>query len=151
MSTQTQHIRLALVLTGGVSLAVWMGGVVAEIERAVRRRDTYGVLCDLVDTELEVDIIGGSSAGGINGALLGLALARGSDTSSIREVWLHAAALRELLREPSRQPVPSLLKGNEYFQPQLRAVFDSLYASGDMPTETPLEVLLTGTLLDGAQ
>lgn len=149
MTPSTQRIRLALVLTGGVSLAVWMGGVVAEIERAVQRRDGYGVLCDLVGTDLQVDIIGGSSAGGINGALLGLALARGSDTSSIRDVWLRAAELRELLREPSREPVPSLLKGNEYFQPQLRAVFDSLYRTGDLPTETPLEVLLTGTLLDG--
>jgi predicted acylesterase/phospholipase RssA len=145
----TQCVRLALVLTGGVSLAVWMGGVVAEIERAVQRSDGYGVLCDLVETELQVDIIGGSSAGGINGALLGLALARGSDTSSIREVWLRAAALRELLREPSRRPVPSLLKGNEYFQPQLREVFASLYAGDGSPTGTPLEVLLTGTLLDG--
>ena len=29
-------VRLAVVMTGGVSLAVWIGGVVAEIYRAVR-------------------------------------------------------------------------------------------------------------------
>ena len=150
MAAPTQHLRLALVLTGGVSLAVWMGGVVAEIERAVERRAGYGALCELTGTEIDVDIIGGSSAGGINGALLGLALARGSDTSSIRDVWLHAAALRDLLRDPGQQqPLPSLLRGNEYFQPQLRTVFASLYGDGVQPTDTPLEILLTGTLLDG--
>lgn len=148
-----QRLTMALVLTGGVSLAVWMGGVVAEIERAVEGRDVYGRLQELTRTTLAVDIVGGSSAGGINGAMLGLALARGSDTSVVRDVWVRAAALGELLREPSAQnPVASLLRGDDYFLPQLRAVFDTLYSGGrPLGPATPLEVLLTGTLLDGMQ
>lgn len=149
---QAQHVRMALVLTGGVSLAVWMGGVVAEIERAVQGRDLFGRLCELTDTTLSVDVVGGSSAGGINGAMLGLALARGSDTSTVRDVWVRAAALGELLRDPLvERPIASLLRGNEYFLPQLRAVFDTLYRHGQQQAGTPLEVLLTGTLLDGMQ
>ena len=38
-------VRLAVVMTGGVSLAVWIGGVVAEIYRAVRGAGIYGALC----------------------------------------------------------------------------------------------------------
>jgi hypothetical protein len=36
MSEQEQEIRLALVLNGGLSLAVWMGGVAHEIDLARR-------------------------------------------------------------------------------------------------------------------
>jgi len=32
-----EEIRLAVVLNGGVSLAVWMGGVVQELDRLPRR------------------------------------------------------------------------------------------------------------------
>jgi hypothetical protein len=39
-----QEIRLALVMTGGVSLAVWMGGVAGEIYRATHFDDLYGEL-----------------------------------------------------------------------------------------------------------
>jgi len=33
---RTDELRLALVLNGGVSLAVWMGGVAFELNRLVR-------------------------------------------------------------------------------------------------------------------
>lgn len=151
-SVPAQQIRMALVLTGGVSLAVWMGGVVAEIERAVEGRGMYGALCALTKTTITVDVVGGSSAGGINGAMLGLALARGSDTATVRDVWVRAAALGELLRDPASElSVASLLRGDGYFLPQLRAVFERLYRDGHQPADAPLEVLLTGTLLDGVQ
>ena len=39
-----EELRLALIMTGGVSLAVWMGGVVTEINRLLRGESVYGEL-----------------------------------------------------------------------------------------------------------
>ena len=73
-------MRLALVLNGGVSLAVWMGGVTAEIDRM--RRAAYPALMhgggdpvlkrwehllERLRVRLIVDVIAGASAGGLNG------------------------------------------------------------------------------------
>jgi hypothetical protein len=38
---EERELRMALVMTGGVSLAVWMGGVSAEIYRAVKQDGPY--------------------------------------------------------------------------------------------------------------
>jgi predicted acylesterase/phospholipase RssA len=70
---EERELRMALVMTGGVSLAVWMGGVSAEIYRAVKQDGPYEDLCAFTATRVAVDIISGSSAGGLNGALLGAA------------------------------------------------------------------------------
>ena len=47
---RTDELRLALVLNGGVSLAVWMGGVAFELNRLVRETQALfiGVLLMLV-------------------------------------------------------------------------------------------------------
>ena len=63
-NTARREIRLALVLNGGVSLAIWIGGVVAEIDRARRAGlgppakadeivDVYRELLDLTPYRLE--------------------------------------------------------------------------------------------------
>src|SRR5262245_15051597 len=75
------ELRLALVMNGGISLAVWMGGVTNEFDRA--RCDgllkdppgLYAQLLDLFQSTLRIDVIAGTSAGGLNGALLGAAVA----------------------------------------------------------------------------
>lgn len=85
-STSPGTIRLALVMNGGVSLAVWMGGVTRELDIARRaslgqpppagassdQRDHHEFWRDAFTTankRLEIDIIAGTSAGGLNGAL----------------------------------------------------------------------------------
>lgn len=83
-----QEIRLALVLTGGVSLAVWMGGVASELQRLARGDGHYRTLCELTGSRIVIDTVGGSSAGGINGAILAMALTHGTDASSVRDVWV---------------------------------------------------------------
>lgn len=79
-----QDIRLAVVLTGGGSLGVWAGGVTAELHHLVmschghrRLWPVYGQVLDLLGAVARVDVITGTSAGGLNGAFLGLALAPG--------------------------------------------------------------------------
>jgi hypothetical protein len=53
-------------MTGGVSLAVWMGGAAHELNRVVRGGPgAYRQLLDLTGTRARVDVIAGTSAGGI--------------------------------------------------------------------------------------
>src|SRR6516164_1045639 len=84
-----QEIRLAATVVGGVSLAVWMGGVTQEIshlleasrqqvtgpgtsvERAAAVQDKYRALLGLLRASVQVDVLTGTSAGGINAACLG--------------------------------------------------------------------------------
>jgi patatin-related protein len=141
VSLATQKVRLAVAMTGGVSLAVWMGGVAREINLltqasdlrdrdagetavpppggppagslALEVRDLYRRLLDLVDVTATVDVLSGTSAGGINAAVLGLANARRLDIGPLRDLWLQAGAFGSLLRNPRRDPnPPSLLQGD---------------------------------------
>src|SRR5947209_6039409 len=99
----TQELRLATTMTGGVSLAIWMAGVAREINLVTqasqwRREDRsfpdrcpplseasaaslelYAELLDLLDMIVDVDILSGTSAGGINAALLASSRVTGTD------------------------------------------------------------------------
>jgi patatin-related protein len=141
VSLATQKVRFAVAMTGGVSLAVWMGGVAREINLltqasdlrardpgeepvpppggpaagglALQVRDLYRRLLELVDVTASVDVLSGTSAGGINAAVLGLANARRLDIGPLRDLWLQAGAFGSLLRNPRRDPnPPSLLQGD---------------------------------------
>ena len=50
---------------------------------------------------VSIDIIGGTSAGGINGVALGKGLALGASREPLKSVWIHKGDLRELLRAPA--------------------------------------------------
>lgn len=145
-----EELRIALVMNGGVSLAVWIGGVANEINRAVRADGVYGRLLDLTASSARVDVISGTSAGGINGALLALAQVYGSDLAVVRSVWLDRGAFDELLRSPYESNPESLLRGNEYFLKELRRAFRTLMRPQPLPPEkVPIVLTLTATLLRG--
>lgn len=113
-----QEMRLALVFNGGVSLAVWMGGVAKEVDRfrsafyppkpiagqeqATNGVEPYAELLDALRTEIVADVVAGTSAGGINGAMLGYAVARrrsleGVRADAIRGVWERLGQIESLL------------------------------------------------------
>ncbi|MGI9028460.1 MAG: patatin-like protein [Ilumatobacteraceae bacterium] len=120
-----REVRLAVVMTGGVSLAVWIGGVVAEIYRAQRGDGIYGALRQATRSKVTIDVISGASAGGVNGAFLASAVAYQPETSkfdTLRSVWLQDGAFESLLRKPSDRHPPSLLQGDAYFLARLEAV-----------------------------
>jgi patatin-related protein len=148
---ERQEIRLALVMTGGVSLAVWIGGAVAEFDRIARRAGLYGPLLDLLEATVMVDVIGGTSAGGVNGGLLALGLIRGADLSMLRATWLDLGSIKTMLRLPTEEHPPSLLRGDDYFLDVLREAYESLAAAGPAsdPTTNPMHLLMTTTLLRG--
>ena len=129
-----EEVRLALALNGGVSLAVWMGGCAVELDRARRTRRTpdgheprgglYQALCDAFRRELVIDVMSGTSAGGINGALLAAALAKGQalEPTFLRDRWLDLGDFSKLLQPLSKRAPAALMQG-EYFAEQLTTTF----------------------------
>ena len=132
----TLELRLATTMTGGVSLAIWMAGVAREINllaqasqwrraggtfptdsrlttQSAASLKLYAELLDLLDMVVDVDIMSGTSAGGINAALLASSRVTGSDLGGLRDLWLDLGALTDLLRDPRDNSAPSLLYGDE--------------------------------------
>jgi patatin-related protein len=162
-----QDIRFAVVLNGGVSLAVWISGVTLELHHlalASRGRGdwaTYRAVLDLVNATARIDVIAGTSAGGLNGAFLALGLARDRDLATLRDLWRDNGAFSALLRHPLQKDPPSLLRGDDYFLTQVRAALQEV-AAGPAVVEVAapaaaagasaspaLDLFLTGTLWDG--
>ena len=133
------ELRIALVCFGGVSLAIYMHGVTkelhhltiasAELEPGATERSDAGVvpvyrellkvLWDReipgqragVRTRFVVDVIAGTSAGGINGVCLARALAGNLSQDSLRQLWMEKAAIVDLLRPDIARRLPRVLKG----------------------------------------
>ncbi|WP_405071918.1 patatin-like phospholipase family protein [Kribbella sp. NBC_01510] len=149
-----EEIRFAVVLNGGVSLAVWMGGVVREIDRATRGKGPYGPLPQLLDVKARADVIAGTSAGGINGAALALSQANAhADVGLMRDLWSEQGRMESLLQRPFKGSPASLLRGDDYFLPKLYEAMKQLCA-GWTPTSLsahPIELIITTTLLHGAR
>jgi patatin-related protein len=149
-NAETEDLRLGLVMNGGVSLAVWMGGVTLEIDRAVRRQSLYAPLLRKLRRSFRVDVIAGASAGGLNGALLGMAMAHGNSLECLRSLWLNEAAFDRLLRPALKPNPPSLLMGDDYFLPALIRALGKL--SVGQPADSaavPVDLTITTTLVNG--
>lgn len=142
LRSDVKEVRLALVLVGGVSLAIYMHGVTLELHKLVRashaieaflqlhpttvvkaRKDiiippgAYPGKWDTEDIYIEallgltsrerrrlavvVDIIGGTSAGGINGVVLGSALAFNRSQDHVKQLWIEEGGIERLVRRPS--------------------------------------------------
>jgi patatin-related protein len=120
-----KELRLALVCYGGSSLAIYMHGMTKELHRLVRasslldapaegpespsvsesvyrrlleemtRRDAEGVR-----TRVVVDVVAGTSAGGINGVCLAKALAHDLSLDGFRDLWFERGDIDGLLAAP---------------------------------------------------
>ena len=149
-----EEIRFAVVLNGGVSLAVWMGGAVREIDRVTRGEGTYGVLLELLNASARADVIAGTSAGGINGAALALGQAnKKADVGLLRDLWNEQGRMDNLLQQPFRGSPASLLRGDDYFLPKLHEAMKRLSTPWEATstTDRPLDLIITTTLLHGAR
>ena len=164
-----EELRFAGVLNGGVSLAVWMGGVAHELNRLTwsPHEDEAGVtgvpgadyahVLRAARTRAIVDVLAGTSAGGINGGALALAqLNQDADLSVLRELWSEQGRMMSLLRTPFQGAPNSLLRGDDYFLPELHAAMTGLAREGVPPgagrcgrTGRRVDLLMPTTLLDG--
>ncbi|MFR9729880.1 patatin-like protein [Saccharopolyspora sp. MS10] len=160
-----QELRLALAMRGGASLAVWIGGAVAEID-LLRCATTdsgppgeddahpWAALAGLAGYEsVTVDVLAGASAGGLNATLLSASIVYGMPFEDMRELWVRLADLEAMCRAVPkfwhRRP-DSLLEGDDYFRAELARLITELTPAprdarnlGDR-----LDLLLTATLLD---
>jgi patatin-related protein len=160
MANGTSHghaheVRLGLVMYGGVSLAVYINGVANELFRAVRGRGVYRVLKELTDSDVAVDVVSGTSAGGINGILLGYALANSREFAPSTEIWREGADIGALLRKPYDGVASSLLDSENVYQPRLEQVLERMWATPiDSPNDDAtfvreLDLFVTGTDYNG--
>ena len=118
-----KELRIALVCYGGVSLAVYMHGVIKELWKlarasrahhggAVAEGGTEAVYLRLLARierqsglrlKVMTDIIAGASAGGINGIYLAQAIHSGQSLEPLTDLWLERADV-EVLIDPDARP-----------------------------------------------
>jgi len=126
----TRQLRLALVCDGGVSLAIYMHGVTKELHKLVRASRAFDAAADgdpavavnpfRVGTDTEhdyfeelrdlaaagrplsvvIDILAGTSAGGVNAVCLAKVLATDGSQDALRDLWMRQGDLKRLLVAP---------------------------------------------------
>jgi patatin-related protein len=190
-----QEVRLAVVLYGGLSLAIYMYGVAEELLHFVRATapsssdagKAHGTLAvakpesteaiyrklgrllplgfngsdGSVRTRFVVDIVTGTSAGGINGICLAKALAQGSRLQGLKDLWLQEGDIKGLVNDeqsalpdeglPFKPPPRSLLTGDRML---IRCIdtFEAMDASnGSEPLVDELDLWVTTTDLEGLE
>jgi patatin-related protein len=92
-----------------------------------------------------VDVIAGTSAGGLNGALFAAAIGRGTMLPNLRTTWQEAAALTDdrLFGQP---PYNSVLDGG-YFENEIGKILHGM--CGSQREAEPVTLFVTATALDG--
>lgn len=194
------ELRLALVCYGGVSLTVYMHGITKELHKLVAASRQFDRSADVDapnpfaddpaawDSEhvyyealrtlarsgaprsVAIDVISGTSAGGINGIVLAKVLALDGAQDELRRVWIEEGDLRRLLRAPALGGLPlqvlltglavlchwkkptSPLRGERMSALLLRAMADiDMHASGGtlLPEAGTLDLYVTTTDLHG--
>ena len=123
---------------------------------AVRGRGVYRLLKALTDSDIVVDVISGTSAGGINGIMLSYALCNGCEFATSADLWRMHGDLAKLLRPLHDDPdkATSLLNSEGYYQEGLEKVFRQMTACGGNRQEDPspvreLDLFVTSTDVDG--
>jgi len=203
-----QEVRFAVVMYGGVSLAIYINGIAQEMLRWVRstarsadgnvallgsgesepslsgtervyRKLSYILAAnrtgkssadllkqanqnlsnnETIQTRFVVDILSGTSAGGINGIFLGKALANGQDISGLENLWIKEGDVRTLINDKNsvegpvilRDPPASLLNSQRMYFELLKA-FDSMEETrtASSPFVDELDLFVTTTDLSG--
>src|SRR6266567_1321559 len=124
MAGAAKELRLGLVCYGGSSLCVYMHGITKEVNRLVSAsasraaanaattgsEQVYVALLEKLagsgpeapDLRVVVDVIAGTSAGGINGIFLGKALAGNRSQDALRDVWFDDGDMNQLVIGPRK-------------------------------------------------
>lgn len=215
----TQEVRFAVVMYGGVSLAIYINGIAQELLRWVRstaKHSTEDVALipsslstdaassdsgprlsgtervyrklsyilaertrstaseaterlsqadkqlagnDTIRTRFVVDILSGTSAGGINGIFLAKALANGQDISGLEKLWIEEGDIKTLINDKksvekplSLQDPPASLLNSQRMYLELLKAFDSMEKTGSAistPYVDELDLFVTTTDLSG--
>ncbi|MGK2868372.1 MAG: DUF3376 domain-containing protein [Mycobacterium sp.] len=159
MGWSMRQVRYAVVFNGGVSLAVWMGGVTHELNRIrLASEQVTDPALDLSSSaawqailrrcgrSAVIDVLAGTSAGGLNGTLLATAVARGTDLPDMGAKWVEVASLDVgALTRNDTAGATSVLSG-EYFREKIGQILALMKTPIVPPRESTL--LVTATALN---
>ena len=170
----TKEYRIAVVMYGGISLAIYMNGIAHELLAMVRstadgvhRESTEAIYRKLalklseendggVHTKFVIDIISGTSAGGINGVFLAKALAHGASLDALKTVWVEEGDFQKLLNDQThpdiqldRQIPPRSLLSGERMYVKLFEAFAEMDSKPRKPLVENLDLWVTATDLAG--
>ena len=146
---RTRQLRLALSMNGGVSLAVWIGGAVCEIDCLRCGEGFWGDLLEGCGFQRQalVDVMTGASAGGLNAVLMAQAIRAGTPFSKFLGLWQNHADIDRLLKGPlhaTNYDERAVLRGT-YFEQSLR---DALREPANVaPITQNLAVFASATLV----
>ena len=175
-----QEIRFAVVMYGGVSLAIYINGVAQELFNLVRAtafkegtdepslsegdEELRGTVCvyrklgrilgkeeeeswdpdSPIRTRFTVDILSGTSAGGINAVYLAKALANGQTIDQLARLWVEEGDILKLINDArslegldglkAQNPPKSLLNSQRMYRKLLDAL-DGMEKKDDPSTE----------------
>ena len=110
--------------------------------------DAWGDICTDLGLTVSIDVVAGTSAGGLNGTLLATAIARGAPLPNLQEVWRDVAQLDDthLLRPPTHDEsddpalAASVLSGT-FFDERVDEVFASV-GRDNTPSTAPQDITL---------
>lgn len=196
----SQEVRFAVVMYGGVSLAIYINGIAQELLRLVRSTareqkpsfngteriyrkvsylladesltmadleqltsETAADTANLPPTRFLVDILSGTSAGGINGIFLAKALANGQDMEQLKDLWVTEGDIETLINDKrsiekplSLQDPPTSLLNSERMYFKLLDAFDGMdkldlsrKETDESPFVDELDLFVTSTDLQG--
>jgi len=214
----TQEVRFAVVMYGGVSLAIYINGIAQELfhlvnstarekagvnkalavealtptqrvyrklsyilsnrqfredcriqaQAAADQKKSYKVPAtpadDTIETRFVIDILSGTSAGGINAIFLSKALANEQNIDQLKELWVNEGDIGVLLNDKrsvaglgiqNQQPPLSLLNSRRMYLKLLKAFDDMDSAKPDNGTnsrfldESELDLFITTTDITG--
>ena len=186
-----KEYRFSIVMYGGVSLAIYMNGIAQELLHMVRStartswdndagtdfrystnglrstervyREVARVLNDsnVDDVRFVIDLISGTSAGGINGVFLAKALTDDSlNFDVLQNLWVTEGALEKLLNDdptaddsrlPRPDPPKSLLSSDRMYIKLLDALMqmEATKKDGSQPLSQEIDLFVTTTDITG--
>ncbi|WP_400996027.1 DUF3376 domain-containing protein [Agromyces sp. GXQ0307] len=153
-------LRVALAMRGGVSLAVWIGGTVAELDllRRIRlydlgdltlaivpetpgrpltgpvrvRLQAYAEMLDAAGYDrVEFDLLAGASAGGLNAVVYAVAQRAGTGLDRLLRTWGSVGGFWGLLHPPGARRILALMQGEKYFRSETDKALVEIYDTDD--------------------
>ncbi|MEO8398929.1 MAG: patatin-like phospholipase family protein, partial [Ignavibacteriaceae bacterium] len=148
MNTHEKELRIGLVLYGGVSLCIYIYGVAVEFLRFVRGEGVYKKLNETAKIKPKIDVISGTSAGGINGIFLAKALSSGASLDPLKSLWIEEGDLEKLIDTGDK---PISLIDSQYYLGKLNEALTKVgeTASPKSTNSDLLDLFITATDLDG--
>lgn len=192
VSSPKTEVRFAVVMYGGVSLAIYMNGITQELLRMVRataadeammpltgykeldlvekvyRKAAFSMENRLDENQIQelleensslprkfvIDIISGTSAGGINGIFLAKALANGQKIDELKKLWIREGDVKLLINDRkstsgtglSLQHVPQSLFNSQRMYTKLFEAFRKMDGEEDEESGKKGDALLVDKL-----